>query len=579
MANRYNRDHDYRYQDNRSRHLPRHDDNIPTIRLLTEGAESIIEHSRRYHQQHQSDELSHFPFDEERNARKSSFIGIFPLLRNICLFGSVAVVLMLVSLGEFGLFYSLAMPGLHSNNVLHFDYTGRGIANELLRQNPPDATGATTGRSTGRTTTNNMIHDGEADDYNDGSCSRDTNTTQQIPRPPSFPRHISSLHPLQNEEVHEKYQAVLQSAPVAVVDLFSNHNSWQHYHPDIVPQPKREKRVLKRGAPHYIEIALDLPESNTNREKIGIFSVVVDLQSSSFGISSKTKKKIYDDTATTKTRTRTATTATMGRKLLASSTRTTRMPHESFWISVVRKVICIIPHVLGAIPESRRVVVPSYRFFVESDEFPLRYVTVRLLVSPEKAQKGDLVEVVQGMLRIGEELTGMQLVLKEWFFTCTTIGTLVFFFLQLVIVLVIRVWWKQRRQRQQERVILEDDVSESLGLNGLDGGGGGGGDVDSDDVYGADDHNGNNNSERRSSRGQQQNNGSGENFDDEEGEWEDLPQQPTMETDSQRTTQNNETQACDRETPEVNSEPDTLSSPPTPQPEDESQQHHLIPDN
>ena len=528
----------------------------------------MIAHSRRYHQQHQSDESSHFPYNEER---KLSFIGIFPLLRNTFLLGLVAVVLMLLSLGEFGLFYSLAMPGLHSNNVLHFDYTGRGIANELLRQNPPDA----------RTTTNNTIHDGEDGTYDDGSCSRDTNTTQQTPRPPSFSRRIvSTLHPLPNKQVHEKYQIVLQSAPVAVVDLFSNHNSWQHYHPDIIPQPKREKRVLKRGAPHYIEIILDLPESKTNREKIGMFSVVVELQSSSSGISSKTKKKIYDDTATTSssTRTTTATTTSTGTKLLASSTRTTRMPHESFWISVVRKVICIIPHMLGAIPESRRVVVPSYRFFVESEEFPLRYVTVRLMVSPEKAQKGDLVEVAQGMLRIGEELTGMQLVLKEWFFTCTTIGTLVFFSLQLAVVLAIQVWWKQRRQRQQERVILEDDVSESLGLDGLDGGGV---DSDGDVVYGADDRNNNYNSERRSFRGQQQNNGSGrgsgEYMDDEEGEWEDLPQEPTMETDSQRTTQNNETHACDRETAEVDSEPDHLSSPPSPQPEDEAQ--HLIPDN
>ena len=125
MANRYNRDHNYRYEDNRSRHLPRRD-GIPTIRLLTEGAESIIEHSRRY-RQHQPDqqypnESSHFPYDEERNARKSSFIGIFPLLHNIFLFGLVAVFLILLSLGEFGLFYSLAMPGLHSNNVLHFDF-------------------------------------------------------------------------------------------------------------------------------------------------------------------------------------------------------------------------------------------------------------------------------------------------------------------------------------------------------------------------------------------------------------------------------------------------------------------------
>jgi len=38
------------------------------------------------------------------------------------------------------------------------------------------------------------------------------------------------------------------------VDLFANHQSWQHYIPDIVPQLKTRKHILTKGVPHYIEV-------------------------------------------------------------------------------------------------------------------------------------------------------------------------------------------------------------------------------------------------------------------------------------------------------------------------------------
>jgi hypothetical protein len=508
MTNRNNRDQSLRQDDDHPGLIP--SANMASIRLLTQGVASIIEHRyQRQSDQQYADEPPRFPHDDEENDNTFSFIGIFPFLRNLLLVWSFAVILMLLSLGEYGLFYSLAMPGLHSKNVLHFDYTGMGIANQIQREISSEAS-CSAKTSAERISTNSTIDDGGNSLFNDGSCGRELS----------------------------KNEVLLQSAPIAVVDLFSNHNSWQHYHPDVVPQPKREKQILKTGAPYFIEILLDLPESETNREKVGMFSVVVDLLSSP--PSGTGNPDTDDDTLRTTT------------KLLASSTRTARMPHESLWISVVRKALCIIPHVFGAIPESRRVTVPSYRFFVESEEFPLRYLTVRLVVSPEKAQRGDIVEVIHGMVHIGKELRGLQLLLKEWFFACAMIGTGFFFSLQLIIVLALKVFWDQRQE--QERIVLDDDVLEGPGLDDF---------VDMDGDANAEDN----------GDGDRIPHGSAEYAEDEQGEWEDLP---TTETNRRRTTRNENLEDNDR-VAEGESSAATASSPPATQSGDES--HHVIPDN
>jgi hypothetical protein len=178
---------------------------------------------------------------------------------------------------------------------------------------------------------------------------------------------------------------------------------------------------------------------------------------------------------------------------------------------------------IGAIQENRRVVVPSYRYFVESAEFPLRYVKVRLLVSPEKAQRGELVEVVQGILNIGKELTDLQLVLKEWFLTCLTFGTTFFFFLQLVLIFVTHYFWKCRRQRQH--IILEDDVSENLRLDEID-------DID-DDIDDRNDNPTNESFDENETSSSQGLNNS--RYSDEQGEWEDLPQPTRSSSQAPRT--------------------------------------------
>ena len=154
------------------------------------------------------------------------------------------------------------------------------------------------------------------------------------------------------EEEEEKVQSTtassyrpspeqLQSAPWAAVDLFAKHTSWEAFETVVVPSPviKDGNGLLKPGKSHYIEVALALPESEINL-MTGMFGVYVELQSSN------------------------------GTKL-ALSTRAARLPHESHGVAMIRKVVLLIPLLLGALRESKTIVVPSFRHVVESSEQPL----------------------------------------------------------------------------------------------------------------------------------------------------------------------------------------------------------------
>jgi hypothetical protein len=129
------------------------------------------------------------------------------------------------------------------------------------------------------------------------------------------------------------------SPPVATMDLFMRHAQWEGFHDDVLPQPLASKRVLKQRQPYFMEIALGLPETNANLQA-GMFGVAVELQSSN---------------GTT----------------LASSIRSVRLPHESPWVGVVRKVIWLPGLLVGACTESRTLLIPSFRNYIESSENPL----------------------------------------------------------------------------------------------------------------------------------------------------------------------------------------------------------------
>lgn len=124
------------------------------------------------------------------------------------------------------------------------------------------------------------------------------------------------------------------------------------------------------------------------------------------------------------------------------------------------------------------------------------------------------------------------------------VGTFVLFVLQLVLVLVLQSIWEYRRLCQQEReevdIVLDDDVWEDLGLNGVDDttDGNENGDIDgTQDGGNSGPHSTQEESsldafyDARSIQEQQQNNNNNNNnasydidmdSDDEAGQWEDL---------------------------------------------------------
>ena len=131
----------------------------------------------------------------------------------------------------------------------------------------------------------------------------------------------------------------LELAPWASVDLFAKNTPWEAVHPGVLPSPVAQDRLLHAKQAYFIELALILPESDVNHN-VGMFSVVTELYSSN------------------------------GTKL-AVSRRSARLPHESHWVEVLRKVLWIVPLIIGAVEESRTVIVPAFRYYVEDTAHPL----------------------------------------------------------------------------------------------------------------------------------------------------------------------------------------------------------------
>ena len=199
----------------------RHND-VATIRFLLE--EALIFSSESAIQRRQ--QSSHFTFEERDMRRERSFVGIFPLLRRFLLlwvFGSLLIVL---SACEYFVFYKLVMPGLHTSQILSFDYTG--LDYQTRKKTATKYVDNTCERNTANTT--------------------NTNTTRMV-------SSSSSISPLRvPEQEDENYRQLAVLAPFAVVDLFATHQSWQHKIPDIVPRLNTRKHILTKGMPHYIEI-------------------------------------------------------------------------------------------------------------------------------------------------------------------------------------------------------------------------------------------------------------------------------------------------------------------------------------
>lgn len=310
-----------------------------------------------------------------------TFIGLIPWIQRIFSLLCAVSLLLSLSMAEYGLFYIMVMPGNHATDQLYFDYTCRA-----------------------------------------GSRLCDAN-------------EVCSTHTRESD--------TRRCSPVTTMDLFMRHAQWEGFHDDVLPQPLASKRVLKQWQPYFIEIVLNMPESEANSQA-GMFSVAVELQSS-------------NGTA------------------LASSIRSARLPHESPWVGVVRKVAWLPGLLVGALTESRTLMIPSFRHYIESPDNPLvrscseltrfvtssthvyymrfpqpqRYITVRILARGNEWRETP-VEIVRAEVRVGEELNRFQRMLKDLFYTCCAIGTLTLFVMNSVLLAIGVMLLKERRRLAQE---------------------------------------------------------------------------------------------------------------------------------
>ncbi|GAX25459.1 hypothetical protein FisN_1Hu415 [Fistulifera solaris] len=180
--------------------------------------------------------------------------------------------------------------------------------------------------------------------------------------------------------------------PWGSIDLFAKHH-WDFVDTeDVVPTPLTSRRLLVSNRAYFMELVLVLPESDTNRASTGIFGVKVELAS-------------HNGT------------------VLALSRRSARFPHQSRWISVLQKAVLLVPYLIGAIEESKHVVIPVFRHYVESRDYPLRHIRVQIV---PRLAASTLVEITKAEIRMGKEFNTLQNILRDWYFTCYTFGTLIF---------------------------------------------------------------------------------------------------------------------------------------------------------
>lgn len=219
--------------------------------------------------------------------------------------------------------------------------------------------------------------------------------------------------------------------PSASLNLFAKHNSWQALHEDITPAPKTKHRLLNPGQAYYIDLALELPESKQNRDN-GVFRIAMDLISHN------------NQTA------------------LASVKFSARLPHESTWIATVRKLVLLPALLLGAVDESRTLHFILFRHFTENKEFPLQYVSLQIFTR----DLDSIVEVNKGVLRICEEMSRSQELLKKWYYTCFLIGSVVFMIIDYLLLLLWRALLDILRQKlfamREPFCEIEIDESEEI---------------------------------------------------------------------------------------------------------------------
>lgn len=396
-------------------------------RVLVNRATGILQESQfQYHGgQHQNQYYNYpyYPYPPE----EAKFIGIIPWTMKILRFCAVGLMLLCSSVVWYGVFYWAVMPGNYASRPLFFDYTG---------------------------TVAYPHH---------SVVALDPTTTQKNAK--SKAKQVSSV--TSSSSASDSCTAY---TPWATVDLFAREQAviWgETTHPDLLPPQETKDRVLQPKQGFYVEVYLTLPESNLNRQ-VGMFGVAVDLLSQPS--SSSDKKNNNGGTALK----------------LASSVRSARLPHESGWLAIARKMVWIVPIIFGGMQESQTVVISSFRHTVESKEYPLRHVVVRIvgqnndyLHSPQSPHQSEQqqtpkppIEVIGGEIRIGKELNTWQQVLKDNYYLCNIIGTLIFFGAHLGVWAILQYYFSETEDYG------EPYLDPSFDFDGDNHGGGGGEDDD-----------------------------------------------------------------------------------------------------
>jgi hypothetical protein len=70
------------------------------------------------------------------------------------------------------------------------------------------------------------------------------------------------------------------------------------------------------------------------------------------------------------------------------------------------------------------------------------------------------VEVVGGVIRIGEELSAFQELLKHWFYTCSCLGTLVFCVVFYILRLLLGFMWEALKKRRRRQIGSDEPTCE-----------------------------------------------------------------------------------------------------------------------
>jgi len=242
-----------------------------------------------------------------------------------------------------------------------------------------------------------------------------------------------------------------KAIPTATIHLLSEHTQWSAHIEDVAPPSSSRGQILKSRSRNFLHVSLLLPESDINKN-LGMFMLEVDLLDNE-GL------------------------------LLARSTRSAMLPYESRLINTVKKLCLLVPLVLGAIPEARRILVKSFDHYIENRQKPLSIAVVRLVI-PQQTQfpmTDRTIQVHSAELRIGKEHNAFQALLDEWFFTCALLGTMLIMILEIAAYFGIKAWIENRRldaampQYQQEHennlhennentpnpIELFDDLSEN----------------------------------------------------------------------------------------------------------------------